>query len=132
MLKRIHHSPALARLISERGHEVASHSYDYKVITEMEIKDLKENIIKSDIVLTDALQEWPLNYFRPAQGFINEQTAQVITSLGVDYIILYDVASLDWDLSRKTEEIYGRVISQTERGSIITMHILDESHTIKV
>lgn len=125
-------NPQLARLIIERGHEVASHSYNHKVVNDMGIDDLQEDLVLNDKVLTNALQEKPLNYFRPAQGLINEQSAKAVTATGIEHIILYDVASLDWDLTRPAEEVINRVISQTKPGSIIGMHILDESHTVEI
>nr|WP_239587980.1 polysaccharide deacetylase family protein [Gracilibacillus alcaliphilus] len=125
-------NPQLARLIEERGHEVASHSYHHQVITEMGTKELQEDVVLNDQILTEALQEKPLNYFRPAQGLIDDRTAKAITATGVDYIILFDIASLDWDLNRPEDEIYHRIVDNVQPGSIIGLHILDESHTIQV
>lgn len=125
-------NPQLAKLIMERGHEVASHSYSHKVVTEMDPLDLQKDIIKNDQVLSYALQEKPLNYFRPSQGVLNEETAKAIAATGVEYIILYDITSFDWDISRSEQEIFNRVVNKVKPGSIITMHILDESHTVSV
>lgn len=130
--KGVETNPQLARLILERGHEVASHSYNHKVITTMDPGALQEDLVKNDQILTHALQEKPLNYFRPAQGVLDEVTAKAIGATGVDYIMLYDVASLDWDLSLSEDEVYNRVVSQVGPGSIVDMHILDESHTVSV
>ncbi|MFD6903529.1 polysaccharide deacetylase family protein, partial [Streptomyces diastaticus] len=66
--KGVETNPQLARLIIERGHEVASHSYNHKVITTMNPRALQEDLVKNDQILTHALQIKPLNYFRPAQG----------------------------------------------------------------
>ncbi|GAF63476.1 putative deacetylase [Bacillus sp. TS-2] len=130
--KGVEASPQLARLIIDRGHEVASHSYHHQVITEMEIEDLKEDLVLNDQILTNALQEKPLNYFRPAQGLIDEETANAIAATGIEYIVLYDVASLDWDLSRTEEEIIERITTRAEPGSIVGLHILDEAHTVSI
>ncbi|WP_245823433.1 polysaccharide deacetylase family protein [Metabacillus halosaccharovorans] len=125
-------NPQLAKLIVERGHEVASHSYSHKVVTEMDPLDLQEDIVKNDQVLSYALQEKPVNYFRPTQGILDTKSAKAITATGIDYIIQYDVTSLDWDMSRSDQEIFNRVVDRVEPGSIITMHILDKSHTVTV
>ncbi|WP_052345742.1 polysaccharide deacetylase family protein [Paucisalibacillus sp. EB02] len=125
-------NPQLARLIVEQGHEVASHSYNHKVVVSMNPEELQEDLVKNDEILSYALQEKPLNMFRPAQGIMDDETANVITATGVEYIVLYDVASLDWNLSLTEEEVFNRVIEKTGPGSIINMHILDESHTVQL
>ena len=128
----VENNPQLARLILERGHEVASHSYHHQVVTEMTTEELQQDVVRSDEILTNALQQKPLNYFRPAQGIMTDEAARTIAATGVDYIMLYDVASWDWNMKIDTDEVYDRIIGTVEPGSIITMHILDNSHTIDV
>lgn len=130
--KGVEANPQLARLIIDRGHEVASHSYNHLVVTEMNSLELQEDLVKADQVISNALQEKPKNYFRPAQGLLDDSSANTIAATGIDYIVLYDIASLDWDLNRSEDEIYKRVVDNVESGSIIGMHISDESHTIRV
>lgn len=125
-------NPQLARLIFEHGHEVASHSYSHQVVTEMESELLQEDVVKSDQILSRALQDTPLNYFRSAQGIIDDETAKLVTGTGVDYIVLFDVASHDWNLSLTEDEVFERVVSRTEPGSIIGLHILDDSHVLNI
>lgn len=125
-------TPQLARLIYENGHEIASHSYNHEVVTDMEALALQRDIVKNDKILSDALQVKPLNYFRPAQGLIDDETARLISSTGVEYIILFDVASHDWNLDLTEDEVFQRVIERTQPGSIIGLHILDESHILNV
>lgn len=128
----VEQNPQLARLILERGHEIASHSYHHQVVTEMRPDELQQDVVRSDEILTEALQEKPLNYFRPAQGIMTDEAARVITATGVDYIMLYDIASWDWNMEIEPEEVYDRIMTAVEPGSIITMHLLDESHTLDV
>lgn len=130
--KGVERNPQLARLILERGHEVASHSYNHQVVTEMTADALQQDVVRSDKILTTALQQKPLNYFRPAQGIMNDEAARNITATGVDYIMLYDIASWDWNMEIEPEEVYDRIMTAVEPGSIITMHLLDESHTLDV
>lgn len=125
-------NPQLARLILDHGHEVASHSYNHQVVTEMEPELLQEDVVKNDQVLSHALQEKPFNYFRTAQGVIDDESAKLITATGVDHIVLFDVASHDWDLSITEEEVFERVVTRTGPGSILGLHILDDSHILNV
>lgn len=128
----VERNPQLARYILERGHEVANHSYQHRVVTTMDLMELQEDIVKNDQILSFALQEKPKNYYRPAQGIVDKHTAQAIAATGIDYIVLYDVASFDWNLELSEDEVYQRIIDRVQPGSIIDMHILDDSHTIAV
>ncbi|SEO22290.1 Peptidoglycan/xylan/chitin deacetylase, PgdA/CDA1 family [Amphibacillus marinus] len=124
--------PQLARAIRERGHEIASHTYYHQIVTEMEPNELQDDLIRTDEILTQALREKPANYFRPPTGEIDETSAQVISAAGVDYIVLVDVASWDWNLTISADEVFQRIVNNIEPGGIITMHILDNSHTLEV
>lgn len=130
--KGIKSTPGLVRLISDYGHEVASNSYYYKQIPKMKSKKLQDDLIKNDKLLTRVLQEKPLNYFRPAHGKIDSKSAEIVANLGVDYIVLYDINSLDWDLSRSEDDVFNNIVNQIKGGSIINMHMIDDSHTVQV
>jgi peptidoglycan-N-acetylglucosamine deacetylase len=125
-------NPQLARLILEEGHEIASHTYSHQLVTEMPLRDLQEDLIRAEEVIAEAIRETPSNYMRPAQGKLNDEAAMKITATGVDYILLYDVTSFDWNMNLEEREVYHRVVDNVQPGSIITMHIQDESHTISV
>ena len=129
--KGVEKNPNLAKLISERGHEIANHSYSHLEVTTLAPNELQQDILKAHKVITEAIQQEPLPYFRPAKGVIDDETAKVITSMGIQTIVLYDVASFDWDLSYNEFDIYTRVIERTKPGSVINMHILDNTKTVE-
>ncbi|WP_040226944.1 polysaccharide deacetylase family protein [Bhargavaea cecembensis] len=125
-------NPQLARLILEDGHEIANHSYSHLDLTTMTPEEIQEDLIKADEVISQAIRKTPSNYFRPAKGIIDEERAKIVAATGIEATILTGVSSLDWNMWFTDQEIYERVMERVEPGSIITMHILDESHTIKV
>lgn len=129
--KGVEKNPNLAKLIIERGHEIANHSYNHLEVTAMSPNDLQQDILRAHKVITEAIQQEPLPYFRPPKGVIDEESAKVITSMGIQTIVLYDVASYDWDLSFNEFDIYRRVTERTNPGSVINMHILDNTKTVE-
>lgn len=44
---------------------------------------------------------------------------------------MYDVSSYDWNPEYAVEDVVNRVMDETEPGSVIVMHILDDAHTIE-
>lgn len=129
--KGVEKDPQLARLIVERGHEVASHSYNHLDVTTMTPEELQEDVVKAHRALTYALQEEPLLYFRPNKGAINEESAKIIAATGVKSIAMYDIASFDWNLEYSVSDIYNRVMSRIGPGKVIVMHILDGTKTVE-
>ncbi|MGE7843458.1 polysaccharide deacetylase family protein [Lysinibacillus sp. NPDC093712] len=129
--KGVEKNPQLARLIVDRGHEVASHSYNHIDVTSMTPEELQEDVMKAHQALTYALQESPLLYFRPNQGVINEESAKIIAATGVKAIAMYDIASFDWNLDFSAQDIYNRVISRAAPGKVVVMHILDGTKTVE-
>lgn len=125
-------NPQLARLIYSHGHGVANHSYSHQVVTTLTAEELQKDVIKNDQLIAQAIQAKPLNYFRPPQGLIDDERAKIIQTTGVDYIILYDVASWDWNMDISSDDVFNRVIERTGPGSIITMHLMDDAHTLDV
>ncbi|OXS74082.1 chitin deacetylase [Lysinibacillus sp. KCTC 33748] len=129
--KGVEKEPQLARLIVEKGHEVASHSYNHLDVTTMTPEELQEDVVKAHKALTYALQEEPLLYFRPNKGAINEESAKIIAATGIKSIAMYDIASFDWNLEYTVSDIYNRVMSRIGPGKVIVMHILDGTKTVE-
>lgn len=129
--KGVEKDPQLAKLIVERGHEVASHSYNHLDVTTMTPEELQEDVVMAHQALTYALQEEPLLYFRPNKGAINEESAKIIAATGVKSIAMYDIASFDWNLEYTSRDIYNRVMTRIAPGKVIVMHILDGTKTVE-
>ncbi|MEK5067042.1 polysaccharide deacetylase family protein [Sporosarcina sp. FSL K6-1508] len=129
--KGVEKNPNLARAIFEEGHEVASHSYSHQVVMTMTPQEMQEDLVKSHEVLTEAIQQQPTLLFRPATGAIDEETAKIVAAVGYPAVGLYDLTSFDWNVSNQAEDIVQRVMSRKKPGSVIVLHILDETHTIE-
>lgn len=121
--------PALARIILNRGHDVASHSYGHKDLRTMTPEEIQEDMVKAHHVITEALQQQPKLYMRPAQGLITDEIAKVVAATGYQMIALYDIASFDWDPKLTRDDIVTRVLTSVQPGSVIVMHIMDNRKT---
>ncbi|MFD2870138.1 polysaccharide deacetylase family protein [Kurthia populi] len=128
----VHTSPQLAKQIVDQGHEVANHSYAHDDSTTLTPKRLQESVIKTDKAISYAIQKPGNRMYRPPYGSIDNKSAQAITARGMDYIILYDVASFDWDMTRSSKKVLNTVLDKGQPGSILGMHILDDSHILTV
>lgn len=122
-------NPNLARAILDDGDEVANHTYSHPVVTTLSPERLQEDILRAYRVITEAIQERPTMLFRPPTGKIDETTAKVIAAMGYDKIAQYDVDSSDYLRDHTAKQITDDVLSQAHDGSIVLMHMLDDTHT---
>lgn len=127
--KGVEQNPALAKLIVERGHEVASHSYYHKNVTTMTTQEVQEDVVKAHKAITNAIQQKPKLYFRPAEGIMTNEIAKMIIATGYEVVALYDIASFDWNPELTTNEIVERVMTRAKPGSVVVMHIMDNRKT---
>lgn len=125
----VERNPNLARAIVEEGHEVANHTYSHPIITDLTLEEIQQEVVKSHQVLTEAIQQQPAMLFRPPTGEIDDKSAKIVAAAGYPSIILYDVTSLDWDVSVSAEQITSTILKETGNGSIILLHLLDEINT---
>ncbi|MNO53879.1 Peptidoglycan-N-acetylglucosamine deacetylase [compost metagenome] len=124
-------NPNLARAMVEEGHEVANHSYTHPVVTSLTPEELQEDLVKAHQVITEAIQEQPVMLFRPPTGVVDDTRAKAIAAVGYPEIAMYDVTTLDWDISNSADDIVNKIMEKTENGSVILLHMLDDIHTIE-
>lgn len=122
-------NPNLARLIFEHGHEIANHTHSHYDSTKIPPEKLQEDVYKAHQIITEAIQEQPLLYFRPPFGRIDEEGAKAIAAMGFEAIGMYDLSSYDWNEEYTREDVVRRVMMNVQPGSVIVMHILDDIHT---
>ncbi|AWP28559.1 polysaccharide deacetylase family protein [Paenibacillus glucanolyticus] len=129
--KGVESNPNLARAMVEGGHDVANHSYSHPVVTSLTPQELQEDVVKAHQVITEAIQQQPVMLFRPPTGVVDDERAKALAAVGYPVIAMYDVTTLDWDISNSAKDIVNGVMTKTERGSVILLHMLDDIHTIE-
>lgn len=130
--KIIRENPNLARLLIERGHEVANHSHSHKDSTTLTPEALQKDLYKAHKIITEAIQEQPTLYFRPPFGRFDDETALAVAAMGYEAIAHYDVSSYDWNAEYTEEDVINRVMNNVQPGSVIVMHISNDIHTPSV
>lgn len=125
----VEENPNLARILIERGHEVANHSHSHIDSTTLSHEELQDDLYQAHKIITEAIQEQPTLYFRPPFGSVDESSAQAVAAMGFDVIGNYDVSSYDWNDDFSREDVINRVMTRIQPGSVIVMHILNDIHT---
>lgn len=129
--KGVESNPNLALAISERGHEIANHTYshiDFDLMTPMEIQ---EDVVKAHNVITKAINKEPSRYLRPPRGVITEKSAKALAACGYSDIIMYSTTAYDWKEETTAEDISNHMINNVFDGAILLLHMLDNINTTK-
>lgn len=129
--KGVESNPNLARAMVEGGHDVANHSYSHPVVTSLTPEELQQDVVKAHQVITEAIQQQPVMLFRPPTGVVDDKRAKALAAVGYPVIAMYDVTTLDWDISNSADDIVNGVMTKTQPGSVILLHMLDDIHTIE-
>lgn len=111
--------PDSVKMLSEKGHEIAGHSYNHAHYNALSESELITDMAKCDAVIKNITgKNIPL--FRAPYGEYNNIVVKAASDSG-RYLIQWDSDSLDWkDLSES--EIVERVMTRVKNGSIILLH----------
>src|SRR5699024_7939069 len=112
-------NPNLARLLIERGHEVANHSHSHLDSTTLSTEELQQDVYQAHKIITEAIQEQPTLYFRPPFGRIDDESARSITAMGFEALGMYDISSYDWNEEYTEADVIERVMTNVQPGSVI-------------
>jgi len=108
--------PDIPRRAAAEGHQVASHTYSHKNLTQLGPERLAREIERTNVLLESLTGARP-TAMRPPFG---EQNAAVQAAAGVP-VVLWSVDPRDWS-TRDADQSYSRIMDQTRDGSIILLH----------
>ncbi|MDQ8205535.1 polysaccharide deacetylase family protein [Pelagicoccus sp. SDUM812003] len=114
--------PQVARLISERGHEIANHSLRHRDPDSLSPSELQEQIQRSQAIMASTLDTAPRWYWPPFLK-TSESIREACRSAG---IALYEPASIvvsqDYDTSVSADEIERLATTGVTDGAVILFH----------
>ena len=122
--------PDVLRMISDKGHEIANHTYYHGALFRESKDEVKEEIEKAEDIILSVCQK-KTTLFRPPEGCVSENVLSAAGELGYD-VILWGIDTNDWAHTSK-EEIVNNIKKNVKPGSIILFHdyISGEAHTVE-
>lgn len=112
-------NPEYVKKISERGHEIGTHSRTHPYMSKMSKEEI-ESELKTSSEAIKKITGKAVELFRPPYGDYDDLLVSTARDMGL-YTIQWSVDSLDWkDLS--AEQIAMRIIKNAKAGSIILCH----------
>jgi peptidoglycan/xylan/chitin deacetylase (PgdA/CDA1 family) len=108
----------VVRRVSDKGHEIANHSWFHDDLTKLSAEAVRRDLAKTNRRLADLTGERP-TLFRPPYGAVNQQVRRVASSLDLR-TVLWDADSIDW--MSDCREIVRRVLDRVHPGATVLLH----------
>ncbi|MFQ3560832.1 polysaccharide deacetylase family protein [Streptomyces gramineus] len=121
--RHIERYPELVRRMAAEGHEVASHTWDHKILTEISDRRIREELTRPDDAIERLTGRRP-TLMRPPQGRTDAHVHRICRELGLSEV-LWSVTAKDY-LTTDPALIRKRVLDQVSRDGIILLHDIYE------
>ncbi|MER5429567.1 polysaccharide deacetylase family protein [Streptomyces sp. NPDC002588] len=117
--RHIEKYPDLVRRMADEGHEVASHTWDHKILTQIEPDEIREELQRPDDEIERLTGRRP-TLMRPPQGRTDDTVHGICRELGLAEV-LWTVTAKDYT-TNDSALIRKRVLAQAGRDGIILLH----------
>lgn len=100
----------------DMGMQIGTHTYNHKNLNTLSTEEIQKEL-RTACEKVEAITGAKITIMRPPYGNANQKVQDAIDMP----MIIWDVDSLDWE-SKDPDQIYSRVMSSVQPGSIILMH----------
>lgn len=112
-------NPEAVKKLYNAGHEIGNHSDTHPSFSQINREEIKSEILNCNKKIERITGVEP-KLVRAPSGDYDNKSIEVTESLDMK-MIQWDVDSLDWK-KLSVDEMYGRVVSKTQKGSILLFH----------
>ncbi|MGW6215732.1 polysaccharide deacetylase family protein [Streptomyces sp. NPDC055109] len=119
--RHIEKYPELVRRMAAEGHEVASHTWDHRILTRISPKEIREELRRPDEAIERLTGHKP-TLMRPPQGRTDDTVHRIAREEGLAEV-LWSVTAKDYQTD-DSALITKRVLQQSSRDGIILLHDL--------
>lgn len=117
--RHIEKYPELVERMADEGHEVASHTWDHKILTRLRPDEIREELKRPNDAIEKLTGHKP-TLMRPPQGRTDDTVHRVSRELGLAEV-LWSVTAKDYT-TNDSALIEKRVLRQASRDGIILLH----------
>ena len=118
----VHRSPAIAKVIYERGHWIGLHGYDHRSFPLLTPVALKQSLEETQAAIAEACSVHPMTIrdVRPPNGLFTPQTLNLLHQWHYRPV-MWSVVPEDW-VRPGVSVVVQRVLEQVQNGSLIVLH----------
>ncbi|XKK62383.1 polysaccharide deacetylase family protein [Streptomyces sp. ARC32] len=111
--------PELVRRMADEGHEVASHTWTHKILTDTDPDEIRDELERPNKEIERLTGKRP-TLMRPPQGRTDDTVHDICRELGLAEV-LWSVTAKDYK-TNDSDLITERVLDQSSRDGIILLH----------
>ncbi|MDT0614842.1 polysaccharide deacetylase family protein [Streptomyces lancefieldiae] len=111
--------PELVKRMADEGHEVASHTWTHKILTDAEPDEIRAELERPNKEIERLTGQRP-TLMRPPQGRTDDTVHDICRELGLSEV-LWSVTAKDYK-TNDSDLITKRVLDQSSRDGIILLH----------
>jgi len=112
-------NPEAVKKFFEAGHEIANHSDTHKLFSKVSREEVIKEIEECNKKI-EAITKEKVTLVRAPSGDYDNKSIEIAESMNMK-MIQWSVDSLDWK-KLSVDEMYSRVVTKTENGSILLFH----------
>ena len=112
-------NPEAVKKFYENGHEIANHSDTHKLFSKISREEVQKEIENCNKKI-EAITGKKVKLARAPSGDYDNKSIEITEAMNIK-MVQWSVDSLDWK-KLSVEEMYSRVVTRTENGSIILFH----------
>ncbi|MFE7960746.1 MULTISPECIES: polysaccharide deacetylase family protein [unclassified Streptomyces] len=117
--RHIEKYPELVKRMAAEGHEVASHTWDHKILTQIKPDEIRDELKRPNDAIERLTGRKP-TLMRPPQGRTNDTVNEISKEMGLAEV-LWSVTAKDYT-TNDSALIEKRVLDQASRDGIILLH----------
>jgi peptidoglycan/xylan/chitin deacetylase (PgdA/CDA1 family) len=123
--------PELVRRMSADGHEFGNHSYSHPDLTQCDDEQIREEIRRTDAVITQLTGQRAYPWFRPPYDAIDERIRHIALDEGYQLVQRSAFDGGHWPGETTPELVQSRSLENAYEGAVLTYH-LDSPNTLVV
>ncbi len=112
-------NPEEVKMFYDNGHEIGNHSYSHPAFSKISREEIRKEITDCNEIIKEVTGEYPA-LLRAPSGDYDNKSIEACESMGMK-MIQWDADSVDYK-GISVNEIYERIIKNTENGSILLFH----------
>lgn len=117
---------AVARQTVRRRHAIGSHGWDHALLSGRSQSESEWRMRRDARLWWQIARDTTVPFYRPAYGGYDRNVVAAAGATGHGRVVLWDVDSQDYRTS-SSSLIAARVLSQVRPGSIVLMHVLNQT-----
>ncbi|MFH0852703.1 MAG: polysaccharide deacetylase family protein [bacterium] len=118
-------NPELIKQISSDGHEIFNHTYSHLHLTQLTDQEIKDELDKTEQIISGLIGRSTKPYFRPPYGDRNAHVLEIAAQEGYQSVF-WSCDALDWMVGQTEQQVKDKIYSCEKPGAIILMHVGDD------